>query len=225
MTPPHTETVNTLRFPIALAALLVASPLFLTGCFPLVATGVATTAAVAADRRTSGAIVEDERLEWTIGHEIGRQLGDRAHVNVTSFNRLVLLTGEVPNNEARQQAEAIARKGANIRAVVNELVIAPPSTLGSRANDATLTTQVKARLVGNKDVPSHLIKVVTENGVVYLMGIVTRREADAATYVARTTLGVKRVVRVFEIVDEAEAKRLDHAASSNPNPSPASAGQ
>ncbi len=210
---------------IALTALLAATSLLLAGCFPVVATGVATTAAVAADRRTSGAIVEDERLEWSINNQIGHALGDRAHVNVTSFNRLVLLTGEVPNEAAKQQAEAIARKGENVRAVVNELVIAPLSTLGSRANDASLTTQVKARLVGNKDVASHLIKVVTEGGVVYLMGIVTRREADAATYVARATSGVKRVVRVFEIIDEAEAKRLDHALGGNASSSPAPSGQ
>lgn len=213
-----------MKKPLALLALCAALLPGLTGCFPVVATGVATTAAVAADRRTTGTILEDEQLEWKIGDEIQRALGDRAHVNVTSFNRLVLLTGEVPSEAARQQAEAIARKGENVRAVVNELVVAPPSTLGARANDTTLTTQVKARLVGNRDVAAHLVKVVTEGGVVYLMGIVTRREADAATHVARTTVGVKRVVRVFELIDDAEAKRLDQAINaqkSAPAPAPA----
>jgi len=185
----------------------------LSGCFPAVATGVAATALVAADRRTAGAIVEDEQLEWKISSAIQKALGDRAHVNVTSYNRIVLLTGEVPDEAAKQRAETLAKQTENVRAVVNELIIAAPSSLASRANDASLTTQVKARLVGNRDVPAHLVKVVTEGGVVYLMGLVTRREGDAATYVARTTSGVKRVVRVFEFISEAEAKRLDHAAA------------
>ncbi|WP_217125216.1 BON domain-containing protein [Hydrogenophilus thiooxidans] len=189
----------------------------LSGCFPAVATGVAATAAVAADRRTGGAIVEDEQLEWKISSAIQQALGDRAHVNVTSFNRIVLLTGEVPDEAAKQRAETLAKKTENVRTVVNELIIAPPSALASRANDASLTTQVKARLVGNRDVPAHLVKVVTEGGVVFLMGLVTRREGDAATYVARTTSGVKRVVRVFEFISDEEAKRLDHAAKQSQN--------
>ncbi|MBW7656810.1 BON domain-containing protein [Hydrogenophilus thermoluteolus] len=189
----------------------------LSGCFPAVATGVAATAAVAADRRTAGTIVEDEQLEWKISSAIQKALGDRAHVNVTSYNRIVLLTGEVPDEAAKQRAETLAKQTENVRAVVNELIIAAPSSLASRANDASLTTQVKARLVGNRDVPAHLVKVVTEGGVVYLMGLVTRREGDAATYVARTTSGVKRVVRVFEFISEAEAKRLDHAAKQSQN--------
>ncbi|GAB6050749.1 hypothetical protein JCM16106_15980 [Hydrogenophilus islandicus] len=206
--------MNRTLLPLALAVTLLTPTL--SGCFPVAATGVAATAAVAADRRTAGTIVEDEELEWKIGNAIQQALGDAAHVNVTSYNRIVLLTGEVPNESARQRAEALARNTKNVRSVVNELVIAPPSTLGARTNDTSITTQVKARLVGNRDVRAHLIKVVTEGGVVYLMGLVTRREGEAATYVARTTSGVKRVVRVFEFISDEEAKRLDSLASQQP---------
>ncbi len=197
---------------MALAILALAAVTQLTACFPVVATGVAVGASVAADRRTSGAVVEDERLEWTIGSEISRQLGDRAHVNVTSFNRIVLLTGEVPNDEARQRVERIAAAQPNVRAAVNETVVAPPSTLASRASDANITTQVKARLMGAKNVAAHHIKVVTEGGVVFLMGLVTRTEANSATEIARTTTGVRKVVRVFEFISDDEARRLDRAA-------------
>ncbi|MCX7945454.1 MAG: BON domain-containing protein [Hydrogenophilus sp.] len=205
-------------------SLLLLFPLLLplAGCFPAVATGVAVTASIAADRRTSGAIVEDERLEWALANDLQKAFGDKAHINVTSFNRVVLLTGEVPDAATKERADVTARTTPNVRAVVNELIIAPPSTLGARANDVNLATQVKARLVGSRDLSAHLIKVTAENGVVYLMGLVTRREADIATQIARTTAGVKRVVRVFELIDEAEAKRLDQAAQTVPNRSPLS---
>lgn len=160
---------------------------------------------------TAGAIVDDEAIEWKVGDKIARQLGDRVHINVTSYNRIVLLTGEAPREEDRALAEQLARETENVRDVVNEIQIASPSSLGSRASDSSITAQVKARFVNqsNGAFAANHVKVVTENGIVYLMGLVTRREADAATHIARTTSGVRKVVRVFEYIPEEEARRLD----------------
>jgi osmotically-inducible protein OsmY len=199
------------RSTLALLVLAVATILPLSGCFPLMAGGAAVTASVASDRRTTGAIVDDEGIEWKVSDKIARQLGDRVHISVTSYNRIVLLTGEAPREEDRALAERLARETENVRDVVNEIQIASPSSLGSRMNDANITAQVKARFVNQSQgafAPNH-VKVVTENGVVYLMGLVTRREADAATQIARTTSGVRKVVRVFEYIPEEEARRLD----------------
>lgn len=130
---------------------------------------------------------------------------------MTSYNRIVLLTGEAPREEDRALAEQLARETENVRDVVNEIQIASPSSLGSRASDSSITAQVKARFVNqsNGAFAANHVKVVTENGIVYLMGLVTRREADAATHIARTTSGVRKVVRVFEYIPEEEARRLD----------------
>ncbi|WP_142808635.1 BON domain-containing protein [Tepidiphilus olei] len=199
------------RSTLALLVLAVATILPLSGCFPLMAGGAAVTASVASDRRTTGAIVDDEGIEWKVSDKIARQLGDRVHIDVTSYNRIVLLTGEAPREEDRALAERLARETENVRDVVNEIQIASPSSLGSRMNDANITAQVKARFVNQSKgafAPNH-VKVVTENGVVYLMGLVTRREADAAAQIARTTSGVRKVVRVFEYIPEEEARRLD----------------
>ncbi|MDD3433174.1 MAG: BON domain-containing protein [Tepidiphilus sp.] len=204
-------TRTSLRSTLALLVLATASTLPLSGCFPLMAGGAAVTASVASDRRTTGAIVDDEAIEWKVGDKIARQLGDRVHINVTSYNRIVLLTGEAPREEDRALAEQLARETENVRDVVNEIQIASPSSLGSRASDSSITAQVKARFVNqsNGAFAANHVKVVTENGVVYLMGLVTRREADAATHIARTTSGVRKVVRVFEYIPEEEARRLD----------------
>jgi osmotically-inducible protein OsmY len=179
-----------------LAAILVALPL-LQGCFPLAVTGMGTAALMATDRRTTGMYIEDEAIEWKV---LARLRGEFAgsHVNATSFNRRVLLTGEVPNEETRKKVEEAVRRLENVREVTNELQVAGASSLASRGNDALVTSNVKARMVNNgRFSPSH-VKVLTEQGVVYLMGIVTPAEGDAAVDIARNTSGVARVVKVFD---------------------------
>jgi osmotically-inducible protein OsmY len=183
---------------LAAAALAAATPM-LQGCFPLAVTGMGAAAVMASDRRTTGMYIEDEAIEWKV---LGRLRGAHpgAHVNATSFNRRVLLTGEVPTEEAKKQVEEAVRGVENVREVTNELKVAGASSMASRGNDSLVTSNVKARMVNNgKFSPSH-VKVLTEQGVVYLMGIVTPAEGDAAVEIARTTSGVSRVVKVFEVV-------------------------
>ena len=177
-------------------ALLASLPL-LQGCFPLAVTGVGAAAIMATDRRTAGIYIEDETIEWKILAAL-RQDNRGAHVNATSYNRHVLLTGQAPTEDEKKRVESVARGIANVREVTNELQVAGASSLASRGNDALVTSNVKARMVNNKRFsPSH-VKVVTEAGVVYLMGIVTPDEGEAAAEVARTTAGVSSVVKVFE---------------------------
>lgn len=170
----------------------------LQGCFPVVAAGAGTAVLSSVDRRTSGTQLEDEGIELRGGNRISERYGDKVHVNLTAYNRAVLLSGEVPDATAKAEVEKIVRAVPNVRAVTNDLVIAGISGLGARSNDAFITSKVKARFVdANKFNPVH-VKVVTEGGVVYLLGIVTEREAADATEIARTTGGVKKVVRLFE---------------------------
>jgi len=182
-----------------LVTTLVASLPLLQGCFPLAVTGMGTAALMATDRRTTGMYIEDEAIEWKV---FARMRGDfpGVHVNPTSFNRRVLLTGEAPSEDVKKKVEESVRRIENVREVTNELQLAGTSSLASRGNDALVTSNVKARMVNNgKFSPSH-VKVLTEQGVVYLMGLVTQAEADAAVEIARTTNGVARVVKVFEYV-------------------------
>lgn len=187
----------------------IALPL-LQGCFPVVATGVGAGAAMVSDRRTSGTYVEDEGIEWKVGARIRERLGDMAHVNVTSYNRNVLLTGEAPSESMRDQLNEIVASVENVRGVINEVAVGHNSTLTARANDTLITSNVKARFVDAKRFSAHHVKVVTEANVVFLLGIVTRTEADAAAEVARTSQGVRKVVRVFEFISDDEARRLDN---------------
>ena len=193
---------------LALALAAVAAPA-LQGCFPVVATGVGTGALMAADRRSSGAYVEDEGIEWKAAAQIKEKLGDAVHINVTSYNRNVLLTGEAPDANTQAQLPRIVGAVPNIRGITNDVQVAGHSSLTSRSNDTLITSKIKARMIDDDRVQAHLIKVVTEASTVYLMGLVTQTEADDATQVARTTSGVKKVVRVFEYIDAAEARRLD----------------
>jgi osmotically-inducible protein OsmY len=193
---------------LALMVATTAVPL-LQGCFPVVAGGVGAGAMMAADRRTSGAYVEDEGIEWKAAAQIKEKLGDLVHVNVTSYNRNVLLSGEVPTAAVKDQLPGIVAAVPNIRGITNDVQVAGHSSLTSRSNDALITSKVKARMIDSAAVQANLIKVVTEASTVYLMGLVTHQEADAATLVARTTSGVKKVVRVFEYIDANEARRLD----------------
>jgi len=190
------------------------SVLVLPGCFPVVATGVGVGALMISDRRTSGAYVEDEAIEWKVGNRIGEQFKERAHVNATSFNRTVLLTGETPDAAAKAEIGRLAAGVENVRNVVNELDVAAPSGFGARSNDAYITSKVKARFLEANRFSANVVKVVTEAGVVYLMGLVTRPESEAAAEIARTTAGVKKVVRVFEFISADEARRLDNRSES-----------
>ena len=195
---------------LALAAATVL-PL-LQGCVPLVAGGVGAGAAIVADRRTSGAYVEDEGIEWRAESALKDRLGDAVHINVTSYNRNVLLTGEAPTEAHRAEAERVTSGITNVKGVINEIQVAGISSLTSRGNDSLLTSKVKARFVDASQFSPHRIKVVTEAGTVYLLGLVTRREADAATDIARRTDGVRKVVRAFEYITDQQARQLDGAA-------------
>jgi osmotically-inducible protein OsmY len=178
------------------------------GCAPLVVGGVATGVFVASDRRTSGTQLEDEAIELKSAHRLRDELGDRGHLNITSYNRQVLLTGEVPSEQDRLKAEHAVKGVENVRSVVNEVAVMGASSLSQRSNDALVTGRVKAAMVDARDLQSRAFKVTTERNIVYLMGIVTQREADRATQVTRNTQGVARVVRVLELVSEAELQRL-----------------
>jgi osmotically-inducible protein OsmY len=152
--------------------------------------------------------VEDEGIERKSSSAMSENFGDKVHANITSFNRQVLLTGEVPSERERGQVEQLVSKIDNVKAVVNELGIGPASSVSDRSADVLLTTRVKAALVDSNDVFASSFKVVTERKTVFLMGLVTRREADRATDIVRGVSGVKRVVRVFEYISEEELKRL-----------------
>jgi osmotically-inducible protein OsmY len=189
-----------MRFQVLLLLAFLAP--VMQACAPVVAGGaVVGGAVVASDRRTSGAYVEDQGIEIKAANRISESLGDKVHINVTSYNRTVLVTGEAPSEETRQEVERIVRGIPNVRGVVNEVAIAGLSSFTARSNDTFITSKVKARfLEANKFQPTH-IKVVTEGGVVYLLGIVTRQEAADATDLASTTSGVQKVVKLFEYLD------------------------
>jgi osmotically-inducible protein OsmY len=167
---------------------------------PVVIGGAAAGGAMAADRRTSGIYVEDENIELKAVKKMETNLGENAHVNITSYNRNVLLTGEVPEATAKVKAESLIKEITNTRSITNEIIVGPKSSVGSRANDAYLTSKVKTKFVTENKFAANLVKVITENSVVYLMGIVTQAEAEAAVEIARTTDGVTKVVKVFEFM-------------------------
>jgi len=186
-------------------ALLVGS---LAACAPLVIGGAAAVGTlVAVDRRTAGAQVEDEGIELRAGSRVRETLGERVHVNVTSYNRQVLLTGEVPSAEDSQRVEQIVRSVENVQSIVNDLAVAPITSFTQRSNDTFITGKVRASLVDAKDLSANAFKVVTERNVVYLMGRVTQREAKRAAEIARGVNGVRKVVRVFEVLTEEELSR------------------
>lgn len=173
----------------------------LQGCPAVLVAGVGTTAVVADDRRTTGVFVEDQNIELKVAHEIGKKYGKTNGVDVrgTSFNRFVLLNGEVPNEEIRNDIATIASAVENVRNVQNEIQVGPPTTTRQKATDSATTSKVKTSLLRARDIQTNHVKVVTRDNVVYLMGLVSPEEADTATEVARTTGGVEKVVRVFEI--------------------------
>lgn len=191
-----------------LAVLALCAPI-LAGCFGAAAVGVGAGVLILTDRRNSETFASDEGMEIRASNRITEKYGDKVHVNVISYNRMVLLTGEVPNEATKADVEKLASSVPNVKSISNELAIAGPSSFGGRSNDSYITSKVKARFVdANKFSPNH-VKVVTEAGVVFLLGLVTQAEANAAVEIARTTGGVQKVVRVFEIITPEQAKALD----------------
>lgn len=168
------------------------------GCIALIGAGGVAAYGSLEDRRTTGTQIEDEGIEVRAANRIAEALRERAHVNVTSFNRIVLLTGEAWDEATRAEVERIAAAVPNVRSITNEVQVAGLSSVAARASDSSLTLKVRSRMVNSREFNPLHVKVVTEAGVVYLMGIVTEREAEAATEVARTTSGVRKVVKVFD---------------------------
>lgn len=204
---PLSPTARWSRLATVLASTLVLGTA-LTACAPLIVGGALTGALVATDRRTSGAQVEDQGIEFRASGRLREVLGDRGSVSVTSFNRQVLLTGEVNTEQDKALVERTVAGVENVRTVVNELGVMGKSTVSQLSSDTLVTGRVKAALLDARDLVGGAFKVVTTRGTVYLMGRVTPREADRATEVTRNIQGVQRVVRVLEIITEEELARL-----------------
>ena len=184
-----------------------------SACAPLMVGGAVMTGMVAVDRRTSGIQLEDEGIELRTAQGFRQNLGEGSHVNVTSYNRQVLLTGEVATAAQKELADKLAQSQENVKAVANELAVQAASSLSQRSKDAIITGQIKALFIDAKDLQSSAFKIVTERGVVHLMGRVTSREAQRATDIARSVSGVIKVVRVLDIISEEELKRLSAQTS------------
>jgi osmotically-inducible protein OsmY len=185
--------------------ILLLALMALQGCELALLGGGAAAITAIEDRRTSGTIIDDDGIEARVRRGVRERFGESTHVNVTSFNRTVLLTGEVPDEPTRAEVEKIALAGANVRGVTNELQVAGVSSLGTRANDSLITTKIKGRLLDANQVNPIHVKVVTESGVVYLLGVVTETEAADAVEIARTTGGVRKVVKIFEYCKTGDA--------------------
>jgi osmotically-inducible protein OsmY len=186
---------------LALIAMLGLAPQ-MQGCVEMAVVGAGAAALAVDDRRTVGAQTEDKEIDLRGESRVNDRFGDKVHINVTSFNRNVLLTGEAPDAATKAQIEKIVREISNVRGVVNEIQVAGVSSYSARGNDSYLTSKVKARFVDNGgNFSVNQVKVLTEGSVVYLLGLVTRKEAEAAVEIARTTGGVQKVVRVFEYLD------------------------
>jgi osmotically-inducible protein OsmY len=196
------------RRTIKLMALGVSASI-LSGCFPLVAGGMAGGALVIADRRSPGTQATDRGIQLEAESFLTKKYGDNIHINVSVFNRRVLLTGETRTEAIKTSVEADIKNMKNVTAIFNEMVAAPISGLSARANDSYLTTRIKAILIATEGVPSNSMKVITEASKVYLMGIVTDAEANRAVEIARSVPGVKQVTKVFDLISEADKKRLD----------------
>jgi osmotically-inducible protein OsmY len=206
-----------------LAVAALATLTLLSGCAPVViGAAVVGGAMVATDRRSSGAQVDDEVIEVKASSRLGEAFPDgRAHIQVTSYNHMVLLTGDVPNDADKTTAEQVVARIDTVASVVNELRVGQPNTFNETSNDVLITTKVKASLVDAHDVFANSIKVVTSRNVVYLMGIVTEREGNRAAEIARGVSGVAKVVKVFDVVTEAEL--ANRAAKSPAKPASAAA--
>jgi osmotically-inducible protein OsmY len=202
-------TFPRIKLRTALIVSALAASAALTACAPLLMGGAMLGGTLmATDRRTSGAQVEDQAIELKTINRIRDAIGDRGHVSTTSYNRQVLITGEVPSEADKAAVEQAVQRVENVRSTVNELEISGTASLTSRSSDAIITSKVKASFVDAKDIFANSFKVVTERGVVYLMGRVTEREATRAVEIARGVSGVQKVVRLFEILTEAELADL-----------------
>lgn len=200
-------TFNRVRSAAVIGALIASTTL--TGCAALLVGGaVVGGSLLATDRRTSGAQIEDQSIEIKSNTRVREVLGDRGHVNVTSYNRMVLLSGEVPTDADKAAIEQAVSKVDGVRTTVNELAVMTASSLSNRSNDALVTSKVKATLVDAGDISANAFKVVTERGTVFLMGRVTEREAERATDLTRSISGVQKVVRVLEVITEAELAQI-----------------
>ena len=200
-----------------LALLALCTPI-LAGCFGAAAVGVGTGALMLNDRRNSETFLSDQGMELRAGNRISEKHGDNVHVNVVSYNRMLLLTGEVPSEAIKADVEKLVSAVPNVKSISNELAIAGASSFGGRSNDSYITSKVKARFVdAGKFAPNH-VKVVTEAGVVFLIGLVTQAEADASVEIARTTGGVQKVVRVFEIISPEQARVMDNLPAPEARP-------
>ena len=199
---------------------LLAMAASLAGCIGAVAVGAGTGTLMATDRRISEVYLSDEAIEIRVANAIGQQIGDKVHVNATSYNRMLLLTGEVPDAATKDQVEKVAiANSSEIKRVTNELQIAGISNYTARSNDTYLTSKVKARFLDASRFSINHVKVVTENSSVYLLGLVTQAESDAAVEIARTTGGVQRVIRVFEVISDEQARQIDRQLGGKPQAS------
>lgn len=198
--------ISTRRAAMALV-LLGSSLVGLSACAPVVLGGAYMGTLVATDRRTSGSQLEDEGIELRANSRIRENVGERVHVNTVSYNRRVLLIGEVPTAQDKQLVERIVQGVDNVREVVNELAVMGNSSFTQRSSDTIVTGKVKANLLDAKDLFANAFKIVTERGTVYVMGRVTEREAKRGTEVISGTSGVQRVVRLLEIISEEELAR------------------
>jgi osmotically-inducible protein OsmY len=196
-------------------AVVTACVSVLPACTPLIVGGAVMGGMVASDRRTTGTVVEDEGIELRAAGRIREQLGERAHVNLLSYNRQVLITGEVPSAQDKQLVEQLVSGVENVRSVVNDLGVMGHSTFTQRSSDTLVTGRVKASLVDTKELSANAFRITTERGTTYLMGRVTQREAKIATDVVSSVSGVQRVVRVLEIITDEELARIQNTSASD----------
>ncbi|WP_299071024.1 BON domain-containing protein [Accumulibacter sp.] len=215
-----------MRKALAVSVLLGATALpMLQGCLPVVAASAVSGGALATlDRRSLGTQTDDETVEWKASSRVGEKFSDNVHLNFTSYNRRVLVTGEVPSEEVKGEIERIVAGIPQVQGVYNELAVAPVTSFSTRSNDSYITTRVKSRFVDSGKFSAVHVKVVTEAGVVYLLGLVTQREADSAIQVARTTSDVKKVVNLLEIISDAKARELDVRMPEQRPPAPPASG-
>ena len=206
--------VRTAVRPLMLAAALSTAALSLSACAPLIVGGAAaTTAVVVTDRRTSGVQLEDQNMAFKAQSQISQKLGDTARVNAMAYGGHLLLTGDVPTEEAKSQATAIAQGIENVKQVTNQLNVGPIASFGVRSNDTWLTSKVKTALINTKYVPSGTIALTTDHGVVFLMGKVTQAEGEYAANATADVGGVTKVVKLFETISREEAIRLSGSGS------------
>ncbi|MFM7850134.1 MAG: BON domain-containing protein [Rubrivivax sp.] len=202
---------------VHVVALALVAAAALPACAPVLVGGAVVGGALASvDRRTAGAQVEDQAIELKVAARVSDLAGELAHVNATSYNRIVLLTGEVPDAAMRSAVEQAVGRIEGVRSVVNELAVMGKTTLTARSNDALLSARVKAGFIDAKDLQAQTVKVTTERGVVHLMGRVSEREAARAVEVARSVPGVQKVVRVFEILTEEQLAALLQSMGQQP---------